>query len=192
MVRYQVGHGERMQQVIVEAASRLMRDRGFIAASVANVMKAVGLTHGGFYAHFQDKTAMLAAAVKKAFVESPNNFAALAGMAKVTGDVGVIAKHYLADNRVEDVASGCPAAALVSEVHRQDAQIQSMFRAGTEDTLRALATAPGLSTAESDHTWAALAMLVGSLALMRAMPDTSLNDTIREQAISAMRKLAAS
>jgi TetR/AcrR family transcriptional regulator, transcriptional repressor for nem operon len=192
MVRYKVGHGERMQQAIVEAASRLMRDRGFNDASVANVMKEVGLTHGGFYAHFRDKTAMLTAAVEKAFVESPKNFTSLATMARSNNDVGLIAKHYLADGRVEDISSGCPAAALVSEVHRQDPQVQSMFRAGTEETRHALSSAPGLSTAQSDHSWAALAMLVGSLALMRAMPDAGLNDTIREQAISGMRKLAAS
>lgn len=192
MVRYDAGHRERTQTAIIDAASLLMRDRGFTEASVGNVMKAVGLTHGGFYAHFADKTAMLAAAVEKAFVESPKNFTALAGMAQKTGDVGVIAKYYLSDSRVADVASGCPAAALVSEVHRQEPAVQTNFRVGTEETLRALATAPGLSTPEADHTWAALAMLVGSLALMRAMPDTDLNVIIRDQAINGLRKLAAS
>ncbi len=191
MVRYEAGHRERTQTAIIDAASLLMRDRGFTETSVGNVMKAVGLTHGGFYAHFSDKTAMLAAAVERAFAESPGNFAALAGMARSSGDVGVIARHYLADRRVADVASGCPAAALVSEVGRQEPAVQSSFRAGAEETRRALATAPGLSTAESDHAWAALALLVGSLALMRAMPDASLHETIREQAISALRKLAA-
>ncbi len=191
MVRYDAGHRERTHSAIIDAASQLMRERGFTEASVGNVMKAVGLTHGGFYAHFADKTAMLAAATEKAFDDSPKNFAALARMAQASGDVGVIAKHYLAEARVGAVASGCPAAALVSEVHRQEAPVQARFRNGTEDTRRALAAAPGLTTAEADHSWAALAMLVGSLALMRAMPDASLNDTIREQAISALRKLAA-
>jgi TetR/AcrR family transcriptional regulator, transcriptional repressor for nem operon len=190
MVRYEQGHRERTQQAIVEAASLLMRDRGFTEASVANVMKAVGLTHGGFYAHFPDKTAMLTAAVEKAFVESPKNFTALSTMARSTGDVGVIAQHYLADRRVEDVASGCPAAALVSEVHRQDIVIQSAFRAGTEETIRALGTAPGLSDDGDDQRWATLAMLVGGLSLMRAMPDAGLNDMIRDQIIAALRKLA--
>jgi TetR/AcrR family transcriptional regulator, transcriptional repressor for nem operon len=192
MVRYDQGHRERTRQAIVEAASRLMRDRGFTEASVANVMKAVGLTHGGFYAHFPDKTAMLAAAMEKAFVESPKNFAAMARIADATGDVGVIARHYLADNRVGDVASGCPAAALVSEVHRQDAAVQSAFRKGTEETLLSLAKAPGLSTPEGQHAWAALAMLVGGLSMMRAMPDAGLNDTIRDQIIDALRKLGTS
>jgi TetR/AcrR family transcriptional regulator, transcriptional repressor for nem operon len=191
MVRYEKGHRERTQQAIVEAASRLMRERGFTEASVGNVMKAVGLTHGGFYAHFPDKTAMLAAAVDKSFVESPKNFTALAGMATATGDVGVIARYYLAEHRIADIASGCPAAALVSEVHRQDAAVRSRFCTGAEETRRALASAPGLSTADDDHSWAALAMLVGSLALMRAMLDAGLNETIREQAIDGLRKLAA-
>jgi TetR/AcrR family transcriptional regulator, transcriptional repressor for nem operon len=191
MVRYDQGHRARTHQAIVEAASLLMRDRGFTDASVANVMKAAGLTHGGFYAHFPDKTAMLTAAVAQAFVQSPKNFTALARMATATGDAGIIAKHYLSEARVADVATGCPAAALVSEVHRQDGAVQSAFRVGTQDTQLALAHVPGLSTSDADHSWAALAMLVGALALMRAMPDTNLHDTIRDQTISAMRKLAA-
>jgi TetR/AcrR family transcriptional regulator, transcriptional repressor for nem operon len=191
MVRYEAGHRERTQQAIVDAASRLMRERGFTEASVGNVMKAVGLTHGGFYAHFPDRTAMLAAAMEEAFVESPKNFSVLAGMAAASGDVGVIARHYLADHRVADVASGCPAAALVSEVHRQDSTVQSRFHEGTQETLHALASAPGLSAQGDDQTWAALAMLVGSLALMRAMPEANLNKTIRAQAISGLRKLAS-
>jgi TetR/AcrR family transcriptional regulator, transcriptional repressor for nem operon len=191
MARYEQGHSKRTQQSIIEAASLLMRERGFTQASVANVMKAVGLTHGGFYAHFPDKTAMLTAAVEAAFVQSPKNFASLAGMAEESGDVGVIAKHYLAERRVKDVASGCPAAALASEVHRQDVGVQSAFRKGTEDTVHALATAPGLSTPQDDHAWAAMAMLVGALSLMRAMPDADVSQTIREQAITGLRKLAS-
>jgi TetR/AcrR family transcriptional regulator, transcriptional repressor for nem operon len=120
-------------------------------------MKAVGLTHGGFYAHFEDKTAMLAAAVQEAFVQSPKSFKFLTEMATAKNDAGLIAKHYLADGRVRDVASGCRAAALVSEVPRQELAVQDAFQTGTIATMEALAEAPGLA----EESWAALSMLVG-------------------------------
>ena len=191
MVRYERGHRERMRETIVSSASRILRDKGFTEASVPQVMKAVGLTHGGFYAHFSDKNALLTAAVDEAFVQSPKNFAALADMANMSADAGLIAKHYLSDSRVADVASGCPAAALMGEVRRQDADVLAAFQAGSEQTMQALATAKGLSEPDGDHAWAALAMLVGGLAMMRAMPAGETRAAIRGQIISAMRKLTS-
>jgi TetR/AcrR family transcriptional regulator, transcriptional repressor for nem operon len=191
MVRYREGHRERTRAEIIGAASRLMRDRGFDEATVGAVMKQVGLTHGGFYAHFPDKAAMLAAAMEAAFAESPGNFAALARLAQSGGDTGVIAKHYLADQRVANLATGCPAAALMSETPRQEAPIRAAFQAGSEATVRALSAAPGLSEGERGTAWAAYAMLIGGLTLMRAVPDAALAAQIREQIIAALRRLAA-
>ncbi len=188
MVRYNESHRARTQAAIIDAAGEMLRDKGFTDTSVGNVMKAVGLTHGGFYAHFADKNAMLGAAVEQAFVQSPKNFTALAGMAKAHSDVGLIAKHYLADSRVEAVATGCPAAALVSEVHRQDHAVQDVFQAGTQETVHALQRAPGL---EGEQAWAALSMLVGGLSLMRAMPDPQVKATIRDEIIKGLRQLAS-
>ena len=191
MVRYREGHRERVRQEIIGSASEVMRERGFDEATVGAVMKAVGLTHGGFYAHFPDKTAMLTAAMEAAFVESPKNFAFLAEMARSQGDAGLVARHYLGDQRVSDVASGCPAAALVSETPRQDASVRAAFQSGAEATVAALRTAPGLSEDDGGTPWAALSMLVGGLTMMRAVPDPALARLIREQIIVAMRKLAA-
>jgi TetR/AcrR family transcriptional regulator, transcriptional repressor for nem operon len=127
MVRYKKGHHDATHTAIVEAASKLLRDHGFSETSVGAVMSAVGLTHGGFYAHFPNKTAMIEAAVEAAFVESPKNFAALARMSAAKGDVGFMAEKYLSDDRVASIATGCPAAALVSELHRQPKDIQQAF-----------------------------------------------------------------
>jgi TetR/AcrR family transcriptional regulator, transcriptional repressor for nem operon len=187
MVRYQKTHYDQSHKAIVDAASTLLREKGFTETSVGTVMKSVGLTHGGFYAHFEDKTVMLAAAMQEAFVQSPKNFKFLADMAKAKNDAGLIAKHYLADGLVRDVASGCPAAALVSEVPRQELAVQDAFQTGTIATMEALAEAPGIA----EESWAALSMLVGGLTLMRAIPDEKINTTIRNQIIKALRKLAA-
>jgi TetR/AcrR family transcriptional regulator, transcriptional repressor for nem operon len=191
MVRYQQDHRGKTHEAIVVAASTMLRERGFTDTSVANVMKAVGLTHGGFYAHFADKTAMLAAATTQAFVESPKNFSALAEMARTSGDLGLVAQHYLAKGRVAELGSGCPAAALMSEMHRQDDSVREAFQDGATATKNALGAAPGLDDPGNDRSWAVLAMLFGGLSLMRAIPDTAVSDVIRAQIIHALRDLAA-
>jgi TetR/AcrR family transcriptional regulator, transcriptional repressor for nem operon len=186
MVRYDKTHHAETHKTIITAASTLLREKGFTETSVGTVMKAVGLTHGGFYAHFEGKTAMLAAATTEAFVQSPKNFKVLADLATDKNDVGLIAKYYLSDSKVKDVAKGCPAAALVSELPRQDRAVQDAFQQGTIETMLELSNAPGLTS----ESWAALSMLVGGLTLMRAIPDTKTNDTIRTQITEALRKLA--
>jgi TetR/AcrR family transcriptional repressor of nem operon len=186
VVRYKKSHHDQTHKAIVDAASNLLREKGFTETSVGTVMKAVGLTHGGFYAHFEDKTAMLVAAMQDAFVQSPTNFAAMAAMAKTKDDVGLIAAYYLADGRVKDVANGCPAAALVSELPRQDHAVQEAFKSGTRATLDALAQGPGLSK----NTWAALSMLMGGLTLMRAFSEEETQKIIRNEIVEALRKIA--
>jgi TetR/AcrR family transcriptional regulator, transcriptional repressor for nem operon len=190
MVRYKDDHSTKTREAIIDAAGKLLREKGFAETSVGNVMKAVGLTHGGFYAHFSDKTAMLSAAVDEAFVQSPKNFAKLAEIAKAKNDVGSIAQHYLSDSRVAERATGCPAAALAGEIPRQELQVIERFEAGTLETVEALAKAPGLSNEDQPFAWAAMSMLIGGLELMRATPEQSLRDTIREQIIAALRKLS--
>jgi TetR/AcrR family transcriptional regulator, transcriptional repressor for nem operon len=192
MVRYGSGHGAETRAKIVESAGQILRERGFTETSVGTVMQSVGLTNGGFYAHFPDKTAMLTAAVTAAYQDSPKNFSFLAKLAAEHGDAGLIAKHYLAAQRVADVAGGCPAAALISEIHRQEPPVQAAFQQGAEETAQAIATTPGFSDPEEPLGWAALAMLVGGLSFMRAMPDTKINDDIRNQIGAALRLLAQS
>jgi TetR/AcrR family transcriptional regulator, transcriptional repressor for nem operon len=190
MARYTDDHRAKTHEAILEAASKLLRDHGFTDTSVGNVMKAVGLTHGGFYAHFPDKTALLMAAVERAFVQSPKNFEALSRHANGKGDTGFVAEKYLSDHQVDDVAGGCPAAALVSELHRQAAPVQDAFHAGARATAIELAKAPGLGRENGEPAWAELALLMGALSMMRAMPDPTVRATIRDQTIEALRRLS--
>ncbi|MGL4405548.1 MAG: TetR/AcrR family transcriptional regulator [Notoacmeibacter sp.] len=190
MVRYKNDHSAKTRELIISAAGELLRDKGFAETSVGTVMKAVGLTHGGFYAHFADKTAMLSAAVDEAFVESPKRFSMLAKMATAQNDTGFIARQYLADSRVENRATGCPAAALASEIPRQELPIIERFEAGTNETVAALSNAPGLSNQDQPFAWAAMSLLIGGLELMRATTSQKQREVIREEIISALRKLS--
>jgi TetR/AcrR family transcriptional regulator, transcriptional repressor for nem operon len=189
MTRYKGDHWDKTHSAIVAAAGRLLRERGFDGTSVGEVMKAVGLTHGGFYAHFEDKTALLVAAVQSALAESPKNFALLARLADEAGDPGLVAQYYLGDERVVNVADGCPGGAFISELQRQAVPVQSAFEAGARATAKALGQTPRFGRDEAED-WAGLSMLMGALSMMRATPDLATREAIRNQAVAAFRKLA--
>jgi TetR/AcrR family transcriptional regulator, transcriptional repressor for nem operon len=191
MARYSHAHREKTRMAIVEAASKMLRERGFDDTSVVEVMKAVGLTHGGFYAHFEDKAAMLVAALECAFFQSPKNFAILSEMARAKDDAGIIAAKYLSDRQVDDVGDGCPGAALMSEAARQPEAIRIGFASGLRQSARALGPVPASPAEEpASENWSTLALLMGALALIRATPDPETRETIRKQAIAATRTLA--
>jgi TetR/AcrR family transcriptional regulator, transcriptional repressor for nem operon len=191
VARYKGDHWDKTHDAIITAAAAMLRERGYDGTSVADVMKAAGLTHGGFYAHFDDKTAMLASATERAFVQSPKNFDVLSSMANAKGDAGFIAEKYLAETQVNDVAGSCPGGALMSEVRRQPETVRAAFMDGARHSARALGAADGLAKSKRQpEAWAALSLLMGALALMRAATDAQTKAAISKQAAEALRQLA--
>jgi TetR/AcrR family transcriptional repressor of nem operon len=190
MARYRQGHAGETHARIVAGASAMMRGRGLDKASVAEVMKAAGLTVGGFYAQFADKDAMLAEAMASAIAESPPRFRFLTAKAQAEGDPGIVAAYYLHDSRVANLEKGCAAAALVSELHRAPDGVREAFRDGSRECAALLAGMFGQNR-DGGPAWAAYALLVGALALIRAMPDDGTREAIRREAVAALRRLAS-
>jgi TetR/AcrR family transcriptional regulator, transcriptional repressor for nem operon len=185
MARYTAEHHEKSHAAILEAAAELIRAHGFDAASVGAVMKAVGLTHGGFYAHFADKDAMLTAAMTQALVPTVDRFERWTAAAETAGDPAQVARTYLSDQHRARPGQGCAAAALVSEVARQSLPLRHAFAEGAETSARILARVyPG------EVAWGVLALMSGALALMRAVPDEAMRNAIRERVMCDLRKLA--
>ena len=157
---------------ILEAAGRLFRERGFEAVTVAEVMQAAGLTHGGFYGYFKSKTELIAEA--------------LAGMLTATGsdiDLSRYAAKYLSSAHRADVAGGCPTAALASETLRQAPEARAAMTAGLRRQIEDLSKhAPGDSETERRQaaigSWAAM---VGAMILARMSNDHALSDEILDQ-----------
>src|SRR5215211_1568681 len=87
---------------ILEAAGRLFRERGFEAVTVAEVMQAAGLTHGGFYRHFKSKDDLIAQTLAHA----------LADDAAGETDLARYARDYLSPAHRDNVTGGCPVAGL--------------------------------------------------------------------------------
>ncbi len=86
MVRYGPEHHDQTHAAILAAAADMLREQGFEGVSVGSVMKAVGLTHGGFYAHFSNKADLLLAAMEKALIPTVDRFERWTKAAEASGD----------------------------------------------------------------------------------------------------------
>src|SRR3569832_3002245 len=114
---------------IVGAAAMAIRREGYAGTSVAEVMKDAGLTHGGFYAHFPSREAMLAEALDRAGAESLESLfgaASVRAAAEYLEPLEAIVDVYLSDQHAAAVDAGCTIAALGSEARRQSPAIKKV------------------------------------------------------------------
>src|SRR3954471_1028095 len=101
---------------IVEAAARAIRRSGYDGTGVADIMKDAGLTHGGFYAHFASREAMLAEAADRAGAEAVTVSENVAASVPPEQALQAMMHAYLSKEHVEGTETGCPVAALGSEM----------------------------------------------------------------------------
>lgn len=116
-MRYSVGHKAQAHARIVETASRQFRRRG-LEISVVDLMKAEGLTHGGFYRHFKGKEALLIEAVEAAFDQVAGQLLNLTAGAPRHIVLKRVIGFYLSEEHMAHPESGCALAALGTEIGR--------------------------------------------------------------------------
>lgn len=154
---------------ILESAGRLFRARGFEAVSVAEVMKAAGLTHGAFYGYFASKDALIAAVLAELVVEPPVE----------PLEPGAFAARYLAGAHRDDCAGGCPVAALGAETIRQSPEARAAMTEGLRRQIARLSAGAGGDPGQARRTaigaWAAM---VGAVILARLSDDPDLSDEV--------------
>lgn len=158
---------------ILEQASRLFRERGPERVSVADVMEAAGMTHGGFYKHFESKEALFAATLDAAFAEKLDYLDELSREDAAEG-LRRYLDGYLTEEHVEDRASGCPIAGLASDALRGSPEAVSALSEGAITTLKRFATA----TACDGAAIRALSLAVGALVVARSIQDTELRSRV--------------
>ena len=133
-MRYPVEETAAKHERIVKEASRLFRERGFENVSVGEVMKAAGLTHGAFYAHFGSKEELQAAAVAYGQKVSLGRAQRSTGNKKSKGS---FADRYLSRWHRDNPGDGCTMAALAQEVARSSPELKAAFEQGFEEILSA-------------------------------------------------------
>ena len=176
---------EATHERIVDAAARAIRRSGYDGTSVADIMNEAGLTHGGFYAHFSSREAMLAEAADRAGAEGVAAAARIAAAAKPSQGLRELARAYLSKAHVEDVETGCATAALVSEMPRQAPEVRRAATRRIKEMIDLVARQspdwgrPGAH----ERALATVATLVGALQLARAVDDPRLSAARRAAAL---------
>jgi TetR/AcrR family transcriptional regulator, transcriptional repressor for nem operon len=170
---------------IVHAAARAIRRSGYSGTGVADIMKDAGLTHGGFYAHFDSREAMLAEAADRAGAESVATLERIAAAAPPEKGLQALTRAYLSKEHLEGPDSGCPMAALGSEMPRQAPGVRRAATRRIKEAVDLVARQLPQwgKPAAHEQALATLSMMVGAMVLARAVDDPKLSDAIRSAAL---------
>lgn len=155
---------------ILDAAARAVRRAGVAGVGVAEVMKEAGLTHGGFYAHFESRDALLAEALEHAGRQSN---ARVRERMRARADAGesplsALADEYLSGAHMEALELGCPVAAVGSDMQRAQDALREVSRNRVRG-LAALVAETLPSDAPPGSAWTLAATLVGAIQLARVL-----------------------
>ncbi len=165
----QPGKKELTHARILEAAARAIRRSGFEGVGVADVMKEAGLTHGGFYAHFESREAMLAEALAKAGSGGAATLAKrIEGRKRGATTFRALVEGYLSEAHLAGTESGCPVAALASEMPRQSAELREASVRRVQSLVEKVREALPPRGAK-DHAMVIASTMVGALQLARVL-----------------------
>jgi TetR/AcrR family transcriptional regulator, transcriptional repressor for nem operon len=159
---------------IVDTAARALRGTGFNGVGVADIMKQAGLTHGGFYAHFPSRDVLLAEALERAGQHSGEVMRQSIGTARARGTspFRALVEGYLSERHLNSPESGCPVAALASEMPRQADEVREAAAKQVQSLLASVEAALPPSHAEGAAA-AVASQLVGALQLARTLGDNA-------------------
>ncbi len=164
---------------VVKTAAQLFRERGFEGVGVADLMKAAGLTHGGFYAQFDSKQHLMAEACGQALEESEQMWREAFERAPKR-PLAAIASHYLSRQHRDNPGAGCLVAALSIEAARQGPMVRAALTEATKRFIETLEQAvPGRSAkTRRKQALTSLAAMVGAVTLARTVNQASLSEEI--------------
>lgn len=171
MPRMSEAEKQRSHGRILDAAALMFREHGIEGTSVADIMKAAGMTHGGFYRHFASKEELVAAAFNHAVDSVVSDMERETTSEAQKRDREAYIETYLSLAHVEDLGRGCPLAAMGTELARAGG---APAQAGANATARLADLLRYDLESRTDQGLAAMALLIGTVTLAR------LTDTKRD------------
>ena len=175
---------------IVESAARAIRRSGYGGTGLAEIMKEAGLTHGGFYAHFESKDELVAAAIGQMFDQARARFQSEVKDYPPAKALGAYIDFYLSPAHRDARATGCPMPVLAADLPRLDRAARARFSAGVAALTQAIAeriAQLGLPEAQS-LARSVVAEAVGALSLARAEPDLELSNAMLADSRALVKK----
>jgi TetR/AcrR family transcriptional regulator, transcriptional repressor for nem operon len=182
VVRYAKEHKQETKQRIIETAGRRFKRDGIDGSGVATLMADAGLTNGAFYAHFASKEELVATAVADQLREQRESLSAVA-----PGRAGIeqYVRAYLSAGHRDNLADGCPSAALLDEIGRSPDATKRAYTDGLLAVIDDIAARmdPDDQPTARVKTLSVFAMMAGTLQLSRALADRQLADAVLDQGL---------
>ena len=182
-MRYSNEHKAETRERVLKEAAREIRAKGPDGVAVSGVMARAGLTHGGFYAHFESKDALVIEAIGTMFASASRRAGMLAESDDPRAALAGYVDFYLSPAHRDSREHGCPLPALSGDFARAGQPVRARFGAGVEGLaarLAALLGRLGWPDAENEGT-ALLAQMVGAVALARSVGEGAPSDAILDR-----------
>ena len=176
---------ENRERILAEA-SRQVRCDGLESVAVGPLMKSVGLTHGGFYGHFDSRSALLAEALERALLDGEAN-ARLQASDRPQSFAHIV-RSYLSRTHRDARDSGCAISALVSDVARADTSSREVMTAHIDGFIASVSEA---LRGNEEAAMVAVSAMVGALALSRVVTDRARSDALLKSVRDHLKALEA-
>lgn len=184
---YPPEHKQQTHTRIVEAARRLWKAKGYANVSIGEIMKAAGLTHGGFYAHFKSKDDLFAeAALDTQILERYRAMTADPSVPRLSVFEAVLDTYLSAGHR-DNPSEGCPLVALSEDAWRMGKGVQSAYTKLTDTAVKQLTH---VLDGDAELARTVLAALVGAVQLARGVGDEAQSLAILADTKTTLMKLA--
>ena len=179
-MRYSREHKQETHDRIVRKASVRLREKGAHGIGVADLMKEAGLTHGGFYAHFDSREALVMEAFAYAMDRSMEHWRKLTDEAAPEKRLALVAESYLSTLHRDNPGHGCSIPALGAEIARESPKARKAFAGKLDEMIELLADyIPNLPRkAARKQAIATLATMAGTMLLARVAGSSELSDEV--------------
>lgn len=178
-MRYSKEHKLETHARIVKQASQRLREKGAHGIGVADLMKDVGLTHGGFYAHFSSRDALVMEAVVDGMERSTARWRSFVSDLPPGQRLSAIVDAYLSPRHRDDAGRGCTVAALGADISRAGPDTQAAFSAKLDDMVEMIAEQIAGEPVEArQRAVTALSAMIGGIVMARAVGPGALSDEI--------------
>jgi len=188
-MRYSESHKQETHTKLVKVAARMLREKGPDGFAVAELMNEAGLTHGGFYAHFESKEACVAEALREIFAQLGRHTQKNVEGLPPRHALATVIDLYVSPRHRDSVGDGCPVTSLNSDMPRQPPAVRDAFDSGVKTmvaTMKQRLASAGIDDADSLAP-AVLAAMVGAVSMSRAVSDKTLSDELLVAARSGIK-----
>lgn len=189
MARYSPEHKEATRRRMIETAGQRFKNDGIDGSGIATLVADAGLTNGAFYGHFSSKDDLVATVVAQ---QLEDQVAVVNSLPAGLESVEAFLRGYLSAAHRDDLAGGCPSAALLDEIGRCDAVVREAYTGGASSMIEAIARHldDGDPQRTNERAIGLFALLVGSLQAARAVTDPELSDRILAAAFTNAMTIA--